>query len=107
MIIFAGMMVDLAMSAAQREAARLLASQDFHDRRDATILQKAHQADPEHDFLSLLSQTTRGERLHIRDLTMAKVRSHPDLNGALADVLVGGHSPTNVHVPGEQRANGS
>ncbi len=89
LLLATGLLAQLALSIADHRAVRAQADLDFHARRDASILQQVQQADPQRDFLSLLPQSSRDEVPEIRALAIAKLRSHPDLDGALAGVLRG------------------
>lgn len=85
----AAMLLQLLVSQAQQGQTQLREEQAFQDERDERIRQQVQQADPQRDFLSLLPQASRFERADIRALALAKLRSHPDLQGALAQVLQG------------------
>jgi hypothetical protein len=89
LLLAAGMLAQLAWSISENQAQRAQAELDFHARRDASILQQVQAADAQRDFLSLLPQSSRNEVPEIRALALAKLRSHPDLDGALAAVLRG------------------
>lgn len=88
----AGLLVQLATSMVEQQAAREEADRAFDARRDESMRQKVREADVQQDFLSLLPQSSRHEQPDIRELALAKLRSHPDLDGALVRVLRGPHA---------------
>lgn len=85
----AGLLVQAVQAAAERNVAQIQQQQADEAERDQWITAKVVNADVEHDLVSLMSQTSRYESAPIRALALEKVRSHPDLNRALADMLAG------------------
>jgi hypothetical protein len=71
----------------QQQRATIRHAIDYGNQRDASMLQQVQAADVEKDFVSLLPHTSPYETREIRELALDKLRSHPDLNGALARLL--------------------
>lgn len=69
-----------AVAAAQRQVAE-------GQERDRWVREEVQAADPQRDLVSLMNQTWRFETPDIRALALQKLRSHPDLTGALAQLL--------------------
>lgn len=81
------MLVQLVVSQ-QQDAVRRAEQQVADDQeRDRWIREQVIAADPVKDLVSLMNQTSQDETPDIRALALAKVRSHPDLTGALAAML--------------------
>lgn len=71
---------------AEHGTAQTRTEANFDRRRNESMLKKVQEAGVQRDFVSRLSHSSHAEVPQMRELAMAKLRSHPDLRGALAAV---------------------
>jgi hypothetical protein len=71
----------------QRAVQKIAAIEQRETERDRTILEQTNAADPEKDFGSLLSQTSRFENPKIREIALKKVLSAPNFTGLMTEQL--------------------
>ena len=89
LLLCAGLLLQLVQTQQESQAQRVQTEIDFMNKRDADMLAKVRQADVQRDFISLLPHTSPFEQAQIRDEALAKLHKHPDLDGALIQVLHG------------------
>lgn len=91
LLLCAGLLVQLVQAQQETQAQQLQDEINFVNKRNATMLEKVQQADPQRELLSLLPHSSPYEEADIRELALAKLREHPDLDGALIQVLHGAY----------------
>lgn len=84
------LLVQWAQSGVARQQARVEEQQADDRRRDDAMRGKVREADPVRDLVLILPHTSRFEQPDIRALALGKLAAHPDLSGALAQLLRGG-----------------
>ena len=89
LLICAGLLVQLMQDMVASQHARLDEAVAYDERRDRMVMAEVERADPVNDFVSLMNQTSHWEKPGIRAAALAKVNAHPDLAGALSDLLRG------------------
>ncbi len=83
------MLVQLVVSMQQAEVQRAEQRVADDQERNRWVREQVIAADPVKDLVSLMNQTSQYEQPDIRALALQKVRSHPDLTQALAEMLRG------------------
>lgn len=84
------MLVQWAWASQQQQAQRVQQRIQDDQKRDAWVREQVIAADPQKDLVLLMNQTSKYETPDIRALALQKVRSHPQLNPALATMLRNG-----------------
>ncbi|MBT9458450.1 MAG: hypothetical protein IV097_17655 [Burkholderiaceae bacterium] len=89
LLLCAGLLVQLVQTQQQARTQQQQSEIAFTNKRDAAMLEKVQQADVQDDIISLLPHTSPFEQPEIRALALARLREHPDLDGALIAMLRG------------------
>ena len=91
LLLCAGLLVQLVQTQHESQVQRVQEDVAFMNERNADMLAKVQQSDVQRDFLSLLPHSSPFEETQIRELALAKLHQHPDLDGALMQVLRGAY----------------
>lgn len=91
LLLCAGLLLQLVQTQHESQDQRAQEDLAFANKRNADMLAKVQQADAQRDLLSLLPHASPFEEAEIRELALAKLRQHPDLDGALNQVLRGAY----------------
>lgn len=90
LLVCALMLLQWAWASQQQQAQRVQQRIRQDQQRDAWVREQVIAADPQRDLVLLMNQSSKYETPDIRALALEKVRSHPQLNDALAAMLRSG-----------------